>query len=167
MKDQIDHGHQKNYPLSQSEMPNYGEPLRIVTKLPPSTKIMEKNCCSKPQYLRNRVVVIPEVGLKSAILARTLIVSPFFEQVTPSRSSGKEGGISTPPPGQLNKILKFDSLVVLTLTLFHISILTIGGLFSGHPIAHHHWEMPLNAFSADGNLVKTNFLKCTYNPLSS
>ena len=105
--------------ISWSEMPYYGEPLRIVTKLPPSIKIMEKNCCSKPQYLRNRVVVIPEVGLKSAILARTLIVSPFFEQVTPSRSSGKEGGISTPPPWAIKK---YWNLIPLWFSHLHYSI---------------------------------------------
>ena len=81
------------------------------------------------------MVVIPKVGLKSKIFARTLMSAHFWASHS-LQELQKRGGQICPlplPPGQLNKILKFDSLVVLTLTLFQVAILTFGWVFSGTP----------------------------------
>ena len=77
--------------FSSSEMQYFykGGPLRlrIVTKLPGSTKMLEeKNFLFQQRYLGNQMT---QVGTKLKIFARTLM-SAHFDQVTSSRTSGKE-----------------------------------------------------------------------------
>ena len=121
-KDQIDHYHKINYPLSQGidelvRNPYWGGTLANSDKV-----ASEHQNYGEKNVVPNRIISGTEWSwyLKWGSnwrFLRGLWCQPIFEQVTLFRSSRKEGGRSAPPPGQLNKILKFDSLVVLTLII--------------------------------------------------